>query len=359
MKKLIIYAIMFLCTVNLSAQSSKGVDFINKSLDEAISMAAQNSTGPKLVFVDCYTSWCVPCKKMAMEEFVKEEAGKYFNPNFINIKIDMEKGDGPSIRKKYGVFAYPTFLIIDGSGKEVARVGGASPISSFIEKVKYAADPSNSPDSLLLSYTKQPNLSSVSRYVDCLERLQRNKEMLEFLSEAYPKLSPMERYDNKLQREVFMALANFDSKLHKFCLYNKAEFDMVFGKSVIDDLLTGIYSNNLIKYVGGKSGTTKESAMEQVRYLQLLTQKNNLNNFICRIAQMYAEGDIKGIESQIEINNVMQSFSPTDQFTVKMMLFSVPGIDKKKITEFYQAEIKFHEGQIKYSNEALKKVQMN
>ena len=132
---------------------------------------------------------------------------------------------------------------------------------------------------------------------------------------------------------------------------------MIFGKCVIEDLLTSIYFTNLINYVSGQTKISNESVKEQVRYLQLLTQKHYLYNFIAGIAQLYADGNIQVIESQIEINNIMQSLNPIEQYTVKKMLFSVPGISKQKIREYYEAEIKFHEEQTKYSREALQKVQ--
>lgn len=357
MKKILLYALALVYSISLNAQNNTGVDFQHISLDEAISMIAKNTNGPKLVFVDCYTSWCVPCKKMANEEFVKEEAGQYFNTNFINIKMDMEKGDGPAIRKKYGVSIYPTFLLIDGAGKEVSRVVGASSISEFIDKIKFAADPGNSPDSLKLAYIKDPNLNTAIKYINSLERLRRTKDIVEFMSEAYPKFTPLERFENKLQKEVFMCLTNPDSKLIGYCLDNKGEFDRIFGKTKINEILIRTFSLNLIKYVGGDTNISKESAKEQVRYLQLLSTKNFYNDFICRIALFYANDNITGIESQIKVNNVMQSFTPTEQFTIKRMLFSVPGIDKQKIVDFYNGELEYHEKQIKYSKEALQKIQ--
>ena len=33
----------------------------------------------KLVFMDCYTSWCGPCKKMLKEVFSRKDIGEYMN----------------------------------------------------------------------------------------------------------------------------------------------------------------------------------------------------------------------------------------------------------------------------------------
>ena len=38
------------------------------------------------------------------------------NPKFICVKYDMEKGEGPELAKKFGVRAYPTFVILNTDG---------------------------------------------------------------------------------------------------------------------------------------------------------------------------------------------------------------------------------------------------
>jgi len=73
----------------------------------------------KLIFLDAYTSWCGPCKLMAKNVFTLAPVGDYYNTHFINAKIDMEKGEGIAIAKKYDVLAYPSYLFIDGDGNKV------------------------------------------------------------------------------------------------------------------------------------------------------------------------------------------------------------------------------------------------
>ncbi|MGV3561147.1 thioredoxin family protein [Larkinella arboricola] len=78
----------------------------------------------KLVFLDAYTSWCGPCKLLQKNVFTKKEVGDFFNKEFINVKIDMEKGEGPELALQYPLEGYPTLLFIDGDGKVVKTVLG-------------------------------------------------------------------------------------------------------------------------------------------------------------------------------------------------------------------------------------------
>lgn len=43
------------------------------------------------------------------------------NPKFICIKIDMEKGEGPSLTQKFQVSAFPTFIIFNSDAQEIGR----------------------------------------------------------------------------------------------------------------------------------------------------------------------------------------------------------------------------------------------
>lgn len=95
----------------------------------------------KLVFVDAYASWCGPCKLMAKNIFTKPAVGDYYNANFINTKIDMEKGEGVALAKKYGVKAFPTYLFINSDGEVMYRGTGYYEENDFIKIGKEANDP--------------------------------------------------------------------------------------------------------------------------------------------------------------------------------------------------------------------------
>lgn len=105
-----------------SHHDQKGIQFESIGFDEALAKAKNTN---RLVFLDCYTTWCGPCRMMANQIFVLPEVGELFNRRFINLKIDMEKGEGITLAKKYNVTAFPTMLILDGEGNIVQRIRGA------------------------------------------------------------------------------------------------------------------------------------------------------------------------------------------------------------------------------------------
>jgi thiol:disulfide interchange protein len=93
--------------------SVDGIHFFKGSWESALEKAEDEG---KLIFLDAYASWCGPCKRMAATTFKNKEVGDFFNKNFINFKMDMEKHkDGRRLSQKYRLTAYPTLYFIDAS----------------------------------------------------------------------------------------------------------------------------------------------------------------------------------------------------------------------------------------------------
>jgi thiol-disulfide isomerase/thioredoxin len=95
------------------------------------SVLAKAKKQKKLVFVDVYATWCGPCKMMDKQVYTDAKVAKVAS-EFLNRKLDAEKGEGPAIATKYNVTAFPTLLILDGDGKERNRQVG------FIQPDRFA-----------------------------------------------------------------------------------------------------------------------------------------------------------------------------------------------------------------------------
>jgi len=106
-----------------------GIDFFHGTWEEAIAKAKEEG---KVIFVDSYTTWCGPCKRMAKTVFTDNEVGEFYNQHFINLKLDMEKKEGIKFGGKYPVSAYPTLHFIDADGKVLQKVKGAQSVDGFL-----------------------------------------------------------------------------------------------------------------------------------------------------------------------------------------------------------------------------------
>jgi thioredoxin-related protein len=132
MKKLIVLALFVGQSLWVSAQ---GIVFEEGSFAEIKQRAAMAN---KLIFIDAFTVWCGPCKQLSKNIFPLPTIGEYFNKNFVNVKIDMEKGEGIELAKTYSVNAYPTLLFLNAKGELVHRTCGLMPEESLLSEAKNA-----------------------------------------------------------------------------------------------------------------------------------------------------------------------------------------------------------------------------
>jgi len=116
---------------------SYNINFLHKPWSEVLEIAKQEN---KLIFVDCYTSWCGPCKMLATKIFTQKDVADFYNANFICVKYDMEKGEGLKLVKEFGVKAFPTLIIFNGSGDEMHRKMGAGNADEIIQFGQEAID---------------------------------------------------------------------------------------------------------------------------------------------------------------------------------------------------------------------------
>ena len=114
-------------------ENREGVQFQDLIYEEALKKAGKEG---KMVFMDCYTVWCGPCKMMNERVFTQKVVGDYFKKHFIPLKVDMEKGEGIALRKKFDVNAFPTMFILDAEGNIVGKLQGARDTDIFLKELK-------------------------------------------------------------------------------------------------------------------------------------------------------------------------------------------------------------------------------
>ena len=122
--------VLFLVSLISFTSTGQGIDFFHGSFEEALEAAKDEG---KAIFVDAYTTWCGPCKRMSKYVFTEQIVGQFYNSNFINMKLDMEKEEGMKFGLKYPVSAYPTFYYIKPNGDVLFTTKGGRKAKQFIE----------------------------------------------------------------------------------------------------------------------------------------------------------------------------------------------------------------------------------
>jgi thiol:disulfide interchange protein len=128
---LLITVAVGLSSFSLSNKEGKGINFFEGNFKAA---QAKAKSEKKIIFLDAYAAWCGPCKRMAANVFTDPAVGEYFNKNFVNLKIDMEKGEGVQLSQQYQVQYYPTLFFIDANGKIIKKLVGYQDAAGLLKE---------------------------------------------------------------------------------------------------------------------------------------------------------------------------------------------------------------------------------
>ncbi len=206
--RIFVAALLIFIFVNQS--TAQGIEFFEGSWEEALAEAQKQD---KIIFVDAYAVWCGPCKRMSREVFTDESVGSFYNKNFINVKMDMERGEGLTFRKKYPVSAFPTLFYIDYSGEIVQRVRGARPADAFLELGRAALSKIDRSQQFAEAYEqgdRSPEL--VYNYIKALNKA--GKSSLKIANEYLRSQSTLDAEENL--RIIFEGATEADSKVFEW-----------------------------------------------------------------------------------------------------------------------------------------------
>lgn len=171
MKKFLLFAsIVFCLSVTVAGQ---GIRFEKGSFEEVLAKAKKEN---KLVFVDAYAVWCGPCKWMAENVFKEKKVGEFFDQHLLAFKIDVERGEGPSLQSRYAIEGLPGYLFLDPEGNVVFRGSGSMPTQAFMDMVRQALEVLKDPNSVVRMSANYPQKKSDEVFVrEYLDKLKASK----------------------------------------------------------------------------------------------------------------------------------------------------------------------------------------
>ncbi len=361
MKRFFLMAAALLLSVCVFAQG--GVKWESGSLQEALDKAASNKKSPSVVFLDCYTSWCGPCKMMANNVFPTKEAGDYFNARFVNIKIDMEKGEGPSIAKKYGIRAYPTFLILDSQGNEIGRVVGGGQLPQFIEKVEAAIDPAKQPEMLLEKYNKSGDIKDAYTYMEALEKEYREDKIAGFITANYDKLTARGgKHSAKLWGYLVKAISLSDTQVLEKIVADKLDYESFLGKEKVNKDLSGAINNCLFGYLVGKSDLSQANVLRGCElYMFMADNMNNMESLILELAKAKAAGDYGKMVEKLDGRFIGYALHSGQMRSIQRILFNtpeIPDVEKARFVKEYKEFLQRNIEEIEKAGEQYKDIEV-
>lgn len=251
------WVLLFSISESIDAQ---GVSWQQWSSWSSIKEKAQKEN--KYIFVDAYTSWCAPCRKMDIDVYGSQQVGNALNSVFLSVKIQMDLspnadekmkdqfGEALQFQREYQVEGFPTFLFFTPDGKLVHKASGYHDINSFLLVCEQAIDSNRlSYYSMLECYKKGERnyltmIELINKTRDLLGDMELAKEMAQDYKVNYlDKLSPKEICRKEILDFItlYASYVNSNDNLFKIVYNNPNKADSVVG--------TKGWSNQIVRIV--------------------------------------------------------------------------------------------------------------
>jgi len=274
-KQLLIVSTLFIAMSSFA----QGIVFEQGTWKQVLEKAKQTN---KPIFVDVYTTWCGPCKKMSSEIFPLAEVGAVYNVNFVCYQIDAEKGEGIDFAKKYEVKAYPSYLFIKPDGTLFSRALGSMPAKNFINVATAALADLNDPRSIEewdKEYpTRKNETAFLLNYMDKRSKLGKSNDQL---FDEYLRLIPEEELTSDIVVKKYVndgQQLKVNSFAYENLLKNRTKyFGKLFGYTDVF-LMAGVM-NTMREAAKIKDDQLLEKAMKAYDQLpgnSLLKQKDEI-----------------------------------------------------------------------------------
>lgn len=230
------------------ALRKSNIQFTQGSWKDVLDMAAKQN---KPIFVDCYTVWCGPCKQMDANVFTDPLVAEYFNSNFINVKVDMEKDEGVELAKHYDIRAFPTFLYLDKEGNVLNVIAGGMSASEFLETSKKGMSEFGLSAMSKRYEAGERSEEFIDQYLKVLGEAYMQKEAQEVVVEFFEN-NDVELVKEKKYWDLFAKhVEDANSDVFKYVHANKPEFYALFGETAVERQMFLIWS------VGSRSFVSK------------------------------------------------------------------------------------------------------
>lgn len=267
-------------------RKAEGITFVQGSWQQALDRAKREN---KLIFIDCYTSWCGPCKMLAKTVFTDPEVAALFNTSFINVKMDMEKGEGKELKEKYRVTAYPTMHFIDGDAEVVHTVVGGVDAATLMLQAEQARTGKG------LAYqndeyrkgNREP--AFIGEYLETLDLANLGEQAEKVCLEYFAGMDKS-KLKEKAYWDLFAKYVNdADSEVFTYVYDHRQEFYEFLGENEVKAKIKTVWTIGANRFVQGKGE-------------QAVLDKKGFKKYIRRLSKADVEGKFD-IINNAKMNN--------------------------------------------------------
>jgi thioredoxin-related protein len=287
-KKHLCLVVIYIPLLLHAQEEEKGIKWTTGLSWEQVKQKAKQEN--KYIFMDCYATWCGPCKKMDKETYPDEKVGELVNEKFIAVKVQMDstKDDAEPIRKwyptvkeinkNYSIPGYPTYLFFSPDGELVHQDLGYKPVKDFVSLLSDALNPSTQLGTIMEQYKAGNLIPSSLGKVALAEKKIGKKELADSIARKYKAefLDKLNDADLFTKENIQFATDEFYSlmwnegtkgRFFDFFFHNTTLVDSLFGKGFAEGRIKNIITKEEMnsKLFNGDTVTTQNPNWESLR----------------------------------------------------------------------------------------------
>lgn len=298
----------------------------------------------KMIFMDCYTSWCGPCKGLAQNVFPQKNVGDFLNTHFVCCKYDMEKGEGIALYKKYksDIPGFPTMLVINPADESIVhKVVGYTEPDALIAALQDGLD-----GKTLTAFQKrydagERSLELMKDYCKALD-VAYDQDTKEKVVRAYVETMPLDSLKNKELFDMYLPyLVDAYTPQYEYVLKNldTYQYRLKMNRYDIESRLYRAMSDAVREIVKKTLENTNADTLALMREKEETVKKLLLKYSVKGFNELYAklaindvrlQGDVVALDKMLEADKTLMATRDEYSFRPTMYKYIIEYADVKK-----------------------------
>lgn len=233
---------------------AQGLTTIEQDYQQALKLAAKDN---KLLLIDFYTSWCIPCKKLDKLIFQNDSVKQILGRDYVLLRYNAEDDTVFNLSKKHHIFIYPSAVVLNKDGYVVNRNYGFpgddfAALSTSVLAFTTQSRELNDQNIFLKGYASTIDISRYPKfYIDYINRTNTKPDpavIRKYFAETRNIFS--EEYFSTL---LYIGADEVPESIADSILKNKKRYTELYGEKEVESLLYVLVRSKFDKAIAEKS----------------------------------------------------------------------------------------------------------